>query len=229
METTRQIIKADNLTKAERQIIEAECFVEAKQQEVCNAESPQPKRRPMPGKLYTYADYYTWNDGKRYELIDGAPCLMEPAPLWEHQAVNTRLITILCRLHEGKPGQVMAGPFDVRLNADAGDDTVFQPDISVLFDRSKLSGTGCIGAPDMVVEILSPSTSKRDKEEKFEQYRKAGVREYWIVDQQNETVSAYVLRDGEYIGSTYTITDEAPVHIYNGHAVKLADVFRKML
>ncbi|MCL1805751.1 MAG: Uma2 family endonuclease [Clostridiales bacterium] len=212
--------------EAERQIIEAECFVEAKQQEVCNAESPQPERRPMPGKLYTYADYYAWNDGKRYELIDGAPYLMEPAPLWEHQGVGSQLNRLIGNHLEGTPGKVFQAPFDVRLNADAGDDTVVQPDIVVFCDSSKLSGTGCIGAPDMVVEILSPSTSKRDKEEKFEQYRKAGVREYWIVDRQNETLTAYILRHGEYIGTTYANNDEAPVCVLDGCVIKLADVFR---
>ena len=188
-------------------------------------EATHMERRPLPGKSYTYADYYTWNDGKRYELIDGTAYLMEPAPRWEHQDISINLEYRFKSLLEGKPGMMFHAPFDVRLNAWAGDDTVLQPDIIVFRDRSKLHGTGCIGAPDMVIEILSPSTARRDKVDKFNQYLRAGVREYWIVDPDEKTVDAYILENGKYIGTTYSGIDSAPVQVLEGCVIKLAEVF----
>ena len=183
------------------------------------------ERRPLPSKHYTYADYFNWNDGKRYELIDGAAYLMEPAPLFGHQKISGALHTRLSIFLEGKPGEALYSPFDVRLNFDKGDNTVLQPDIVVFIDQSKLHGTGCIGAPDMVIEILSPSTARRDKVDKFNQYLRAGVREYWIVDPDEKTVDAYILENGKYIGTTYSGADDAPVHILEGCIIRLAEVF----
>jgi len=184
------------------------------------------ERRPIPGKHYTYADYYTWNDGKRYELIDGTAYLMEPAPLFGHQRIGVKLTKMIDTFLEGKPGEVFYSPFDVRLNFDKGDNTVLQPDIVVFADQSKLFGTGCIGAPDMVIEILSPSTARRDRVKKFKQYLLAGVKEYWIVDPDEMTVNAYILESGVYVGKTYHETDEVPVFVLDGCVIKLSDVFR---
>ena len=183
------------------------------------------KKRPEPGKHYTYADYYTWNDGKRYELIDGTAYLMEPAPLFGHQSISVKLTKIIDTFLEGKPGVMFHAPFDVRLNAWAGDNTVLQPDIVVFADQSKLFGTGCIGAPDMVIEILSPSTARRDRVEKFNQYLLACVKEYWIVDPDEKTVNAYILESDVYIGKTYRQTDEVPVFVLDGCVIKLSKVF----
>jgi len=184
------------------------------------------KKRPEPGKHYTYADYYTWNDGKRYELIDGTAYLMEPAPLFGHQKISGALHTQLSNFLMGKPGEVFYSPFDVRLNFDKGDNTVLQPDVIVFCDTSKLSGTGCIGAPDMVIEILSPSTARRDRVKKFNQYLLAGVREYWIVDPDDKTVAVNILEKGVYANRTYHETDEVPVFVLDGCVIKLSDVFR---
>ena len=178
-----------------------------------------------PDKHYTYADYFGWDDGKRYELIDGTAYLMEPAPMWEHQGIQMQIASRVHRFLDGMPGIVFTAPFDVRLNADAGDDTVLQPDIVVFSDRSKLSGTGCIGAPDMVIEILSPSTANRDKVDKFNQYLQAGVQEYWIVDPKGKTVQACILNQGEYDVVIYGEGDEVPVHILEGCVIRLAEVF----
>jgi Uma2 family endonuclease len=183
------------------------------------------ERRPIPGKRYTYADYYTWNDGKRYELIDGTAYLMEPALLFGHQKISGALHTQLSNFLMGKPGEVFYSPFDVRLNFDKGDNTVLQPDVIVFCDTSKLSGTGCIGAPDMVIEILSPSTARRDRVEKFNQYLLACVKEYWIVDPDEKTVNAYILESDVYIGKTYRQTDEVPVFVLDGCVIKLSKVF----
>jgi Uma2 family endonuclease len=174
---------------------------------------------------YTYADYAGWDTEERYELIDGVSYLMSPAPMWKHQGISRELTVQLAVFLKGKPCEVFAAPFDVRLNADTYDDTVLQPDIVVICDRSKLSGTGCAGAPDMVIEILSPSSARHDRFIKFHLYQKAGVREYWIVDPDTKTVAVHVFKDGEYLARAYAETDDIPVHVLDGCVVSLADVF----
>jgi Uma2 family endonuclease len=113
----------------------------------------------------------------------------------------------------------------VRLNADTYDNTVVQPDLVVVCDKSKLDDKGCVGAPDMVIEILSPSTEEYDKVEKFDQYLQAGVREYWIVDPVSKTVMVNILDDKKYYSATYAETDTVPVHVLEGCVIDLADVF----
>ena len=175
--------------------------------------------------IYTYADYCLWPESERWELIDGIAYAMSPAPSWEHQAISSELLWQLRSLIKDKQCKVFTAPFDVRLNADTLDDTVVQPDLVIICDRSKLSGTGCIGAPDMVIEILSPSTAAHDRMLKFNLYLKYGVREYWIVDPDSKTVSAHILDNGRYYIASYGDSDEAPVHIFDGCTINLSDVF----
>ena len=177
---------------------------------------------------YTYADYCTWGDDVRSELIEGVSYMMSPAPTWRHQGILFDLAGQLRSFLKGKTCKAFTAPFDVRLNADTYDDTVLQPDIVVICDRSKLSGTGCIGAPDMVIEILSPSTAVNDKVLKFNQYLQAGVREYWIVDPDTRTVSVHVLKDGEYMTRAYAGADTVPVYVLEGCTISLPDVFEVM-
>ena len=126
----------------------------------------------------------------------------------------------------GKPCKLYAAPFDVRLNgAGDEDDTVVQPDIVVVCDKSKLDDKGCNGAPDMVIEILSPSSTRHDMFIKFIRYQKAGVREYWVVDPDVKKVIAYILENGRYCGSVYADTESAPVHVLEGCVINLPDVF----
>ena len=175
---------------------------------------------------YTYEDYYSWDDGKRWELIDGSAYLMSPAHTWKHQGISVTLSRQLSTFLLDKPCKVFTAPFDVRLNADTGDDTVVQPDLVVICDRSKLDEKGgCKGVPDMVVEILSPSTATRDKLTKFRLYQNAGVREFWIVDQETRTVSVHILENGKYITSVFGENDSAPVHVLDGCEINLTDVF----
>jgi len=174
---------------------------------------------------YTYADYCKWDDDERWELINGEAYAMAPAPAWEHQDVSGNLFLQLRQFLDGKPCKVFAAPFDVRLNADSYDDTVVQPDIVVICDRAKLSGTGCVGAPDMVIEILSPSTTRHDTHTKFRLYQEFGVREYWIVNPDAKTLTVHVLENGKYYTSTYTDTDIAPVHVLEGCEIVLEKVF----
>jgi len=174
---------------------------------------------------YTYADYCQWDDDARYELIDGESYLMSPSPLRRHQRISGELFRQLSTFLHGKPCEVYAAPFDVRLNADTYDNTVVQPDIVVVCDRSKLIDTGCAGAPDMVVEILSYSTAARDRVLKLNLYQSAGVREYWIVDPESRTVSVQILTGEGYITRGYTDADAAPVHVLDGCVINLPDVF----
>ena len=176
-------------------------------------------------KHFNYSDYITWNDKERCELIDGVAYNMSPAPSWCHQGISGNLYGQLFVYLRGKRCRVFAAPFDVRLNAETSDDTVVQPDLIVICDHSKLCGTGCTGTPDMVVEVISPSTAAYDKVLKFNLYRQAGVREYWIIDPDTRTVATHVLKDGEYITRAFSATDKAPVHIMDGCTINLIEVF----
>ena len=175
-------------------------------------------------KRYTYDDYCSWDDDKRRELIDGIPHAMS-APTIRHQEVSSSLHNLLYNFLKGKPCKVFAAPVDVRLNADSYDDTVVQPDILVVCDRSKLNDRCCVGAPDLVAEILSPSTLVLDKITKHRLYLRTSVREYWIVDPEGKTVSVNILKNGEYATRAYSVSDSVPVHVLDGCVIDLSEVF----
>ena len=175
---------------------------------------------------YTYADYAKWDDDVRRELIDGAIYLMSPAPTLNHQRILRKLSWQLENFLRGKPCELFVAPCDVCLNA-AGDDdkTVVQPDIFVVCDKSKLDGKRCNGAPDMIVEILSPSSKSRDMLIKFSKYLEAGVREYWIVDPADKTTSVCLLKDREYIITDYSEGDTISVNTLKDCKVDMSEVF----
>ena len=179
---------------------------------------------PQPNERYTWSDYKNWDDEVRYELIDGVPYMLA-APSQTHQAIIVELTFQLAGFLKGRPCKVFVAPFDVRLNADDKDDTVVQPDLLVVCDMSKLDGRACVGVPDMVIEILSPSSSQQDRVVKYNLYQKTGVREYWIVNTHDRTVQACILKDGEYVVKAYADTEIAPVHVLEGCTINLADVF----
>ena len=176
-------------------------------------------------RRYTYADYCTWDDGERWELIDGVPYAMSPAPRPGHQSVIGEIYRQMANFLKGKPCKVFTAPFDVRINAKDNDDTVVQPDISVICDRAKIDDKGCNGAPDLIVEVLSPSSARHDKLVKFNVYQRAGVREYWIVDPDSKTVAVYLLEGGRFVASAYGETDTLPVSVLEGCGINLAEVF----
>ncbi|MCL2046612.1 MAG: Uma2 family endonuclease [Oscillospiraceae bacterium] len=177
-------------------------------------------------EYYTYEDYYSWDDGLRWELIYGKAYAMSPAASRRHQEISGELFSQLHEFLRGHSCKVYHAPFDVRLNADTDDDTVVQPDIVIVCDPSKLNDRGCAGVPDMVVEILSPSSIRMDKHIKFEAYKKAGVLEYWIVDPESNLLDAYILNNGDYIAQSYSDSDDnVPVHVLEGCSINLVDVF----
>ncbi|MCL2688604.1 MAG: Uma2 family endonuclease [Chitinispirillia bacterium] len=176
-------------------------------------------------ELYTYADYCTWEDGKRWELINGVAFEMQSAPSPLHQGILTELILQLGTFLKGKPCRLFPAPFDVRLNADDGDDTVVQPDLAVICDNSKIDEKGGIGAPDFIIEIISPSTTRHDRWTKYNLYKTAGVREYWIVDPASRTITVNILDNGDYIGKTYGDTDTVQVSVLPDCQITAADVF----
>lgn len=162
---------------------------------------------------YTYADYLTWPEDVRYELIDGiaypispAPDgvahAMSPAPLRVHQELLGAIYREAANALNGKPCRPFIAPFDVRLphanEADGEVDTVVQPDLVVVCDRSKLDERGCRGAPDWVVEVLSPSTAGHDLILKRRLYERAGVHEYWLVHPVDHVVTVYRLQNGAF-------------------------------
>jgi Uma2 family endonuclease len=125
----------------------------------------------------------------------------------------------------GKPCVVRTAPYDVRLPSGKGGDTVVQPDIVVICDKGKRKSGACVGAPDLVVEILSDSSASYDRVRKFNLYRDSGVKEYWIVDPAGKTVEACMLKDGEYVVRRYGEGDSAPVGILGGLPIALQDIF----
>ncbi len=174
---------------------------------------------------YTYKDYMNWPDDVRVELIDGQVYDMSPAPSPVHQGICLEIAGQMRSFLKGKPCRAFVSPIDVRLSAGEKDDTVVQPDIIVVCDKSKIGDKSINGVPDMVVEILSPSTSRHDRLTKLNKYREAGVREYWIVSPEDKAVTDYVLKNGEYVVRAYGEKDLAPVAILEGFEVNLKEVF----
>jgi Uma2 family endonuclease len=179
---------------------------------------------------YTYTDYLEWDEDQRYELIDGEAYMMAP-PSRIHQELSGNFYYALRVLLEGKPCKVYAAPFSVRLfpAKDKSDDTVVEPDITVVCDSSKLDDRGCNGAPDLIIEIVSPSTARHDRILKFNTYREAGVREYWIADPDENVVFAYLLKNGEYVAVNYDDTGPAPVSVLPGCSLDLRNIFERAL
>jgi Uma2 family endonuclease len=157
---------------------------------------------------YTYADYLGWETDKRYEIIDGEAYMMS-SPSVFHQAISRELLGQFWNFLKGKPCQVFAAPLDVRLfpKDDNSDKTVVQPDLLVVCDGSKLAdGKSCRGAPDLVIEILSPSNISPALLLKFNQYLKAGVKEYWIVVPETQEIQIHLLEKGNGAGAGHYIS-----------------------
>lgn len=162
-----------------------------------------------PNGSYTYADYLTWKFKEQIELIKGKIMEMSPAPTRLHQDISLKLTLQFAKVFETNPCKLYVAPFDVRFLDETGKiKTVVQPDLCVICDPNKLDEKGCIGAPDLVVEILSPGNSKKEMKNKYELYQEQGVKEYWIVEPQSRNIFIFVLENGKYIGIQPVAEDE---------------------
>ncbi len=184
-------------------------------------------------KTYTFADYLNVAEDW-VELIRGKLVKMTPMPSTTHQLISARIFQKIINYLDNRPCNVFHPPFDVRLpqrgksTKDQNITTVVQPDITVICDPDKLDERGCLGAPDWIIEILSPGNIRKDTHDKLELYEEAGVREYWIVHPAEQTIIKYLPdSNGRYIGSKpFTKGDKIPVSILEGFAIDLDEVFK---
>lgn len=183
---------------------------------------------------YSYADYLTWQLDEMVELIKGKVFRSAAAaPRRIHQEISGKVFNKLFNFLEKHPCKVYEAPFDVRLpvkskkNEDI--DTVVQPDICVICDKSKLDVMGCIGAPDLIVEILSPGSNKKELKNKYEVFEESGVKEYWIIHPDEQTVMTYTLTTGKYIPSRlFTSGDVIESNSIPGYRLDLEYVFKDL-
>lgn len=187
-----------------------------------------PSRKKEKEKL-SYADYCEWSDDKRYELIDGIAYAMN-APMRVHQEALMEIARQMANFFKGHKCRVYPAPFDVRLpSLSKKDEEIFnvvQPDITVVCDKKKLDEYGCIGAPDLVIEILSRSSSSYDNIKKRALYEKFGVREYWLVHPNDRLVTLYQLENGHYgRPEIFDRTTGVTSKIFPELQIELADIF----
>jgi Uma2 family endonuclease len=182
---------------------------------------------------FTYRDYSTWLDNERWELIDGVVHSMSPSPTWRHQTLILKLAGIISAALKSTSCRLAIAPFDVLLpdsiSANEEDiETVVQPDLLVVRDPAKVREHGCVGAPDWVIEILSPSSAHRDMGEKLRLYERHGVGEYWIVDPAGNTVTVHLLEAGTYgQPRIYGQNERIKIGTLAGLIVSLEDIFRE--
>jgi len=185
---------------------------------------------PAEKARYSLADCLTWDGNELIEIIDGEVFMMA-TPSRIHQKISGELFRQLANYLEGKKCEVYSAPFCVRLFEQDGDrpedvDTVVEPDISVVCDRSRLDQYGCKGAPDLIIEILSPSSLRHDRLVKLNLYKRSGVREYWIVNPDEQSVQVFLLDGGILqIHEVYGPEDIAKVNVLEGCFMELSKVF----
>jgi len=183
-------------------------------------------------KKYSYGDYLTWKFKERVELFKGRIFRMSPAPSVRHQRVLGEFYVLLKNFLKEKKSncQAFIAPFDVRLPVSFKKgqvSTVVQPDLCVICDDSMLDEQGCNGAPDLVIEVLSPGNSKKEMQQKFDLYQEAEVKEYWLVHPIDETVIVYYLNEfDEYIGSRiFSESDKVESKVIEGFVLQLDIIF----
>lgn len=181
---------------------------------------------------YTYADYLLWQFKERVELIKGRIFKMSPAPNTSHQLISSKLQGNLFVHLKDKSCYLFSAPFDVRLfdtrksafiNRDIY--TVVQPDLCVVCDKNKLDEKGCLGAPDLVIEILSPGNSKKEVDSKFDLYQESGVREYWIVQPVDQNVFIFTLNDSGVFVGLKPATEQLRSVIFPELSIDLKEIF----
>ncbi|ATA92987.1 Uma2 family endonuclease [Capnocytophaga canimorsus] len=181
-------------------------------------------------KTYSYADYLLWKFKERVELFRGKILKMSPAPSTKHQIISGNIHFELKLHFKEQACKLFSAPFDVRIPKQSLEDkdifSVVQPDLCIICDLSKLDERGCIGAPDLVVEILSPSNSKKEMKEKFQLYEESGVKEYWIIDPNQESVLVNVLENGKYHTQNPIVDDDVNSIIFPNLKIHTDEIFK---
>lgn len=177
----------------------------------------------QPPPYYTEDDYYNLPEDVRVELIDGQ-IYYQAAPNRKHQKLVSILHATIYQYIRSKIGscEVYPVPFAVKLRKDRK--TIVEPDISVICDKKKLTDEGCLGAPDWIIEIISPSTSSHDYIRKLQLYSDTGVREYWIVDPEKQQVIVYFLEKDKFNMEVHSFTDTVNVNIYEDFAIDFSSI-----
>ena len=185
------------------------------------------KKRPIDS--YTYEDYLRFSDDDRVEIIDGIVYDMSPAPLRKHQSISRELFLKIGNYLAQQSCEIYSAPFDVVFSEKGKKDSeiknVVQPDLSIICDKNKLNDKGCLGAPDWIIEILSPSTSSKDLNEKYFLYEKFGVKEYWIVEPSEQIVLVYSLKSGKYENTFRYTKEDSAVTIFEDLSINLSEIF----
>lgn len=178
-------------------------------------------------KSYTFEDYISWKFQEKVELLRGFVAKMSPAPNTQHQIIARQIFQELAWYLKKQTCQVFFAPYDIYLPQINGQgQTVVQPDICVICDTTKIKKHGCVGSPDLVVEILSPGNSRREMKDKYEIYQEAGVKEYWVVFPSEEVLQSYVLIDGVFVPQRpYTVGDTINSVSISGFELEVASIF----
>jgi Uma2 family endonuclease len=185
---------------------------------------------------YTYANYLAWKTDERYEILDGEAYMMS-APTVAHQVISRELLGRFWNFLQGKPCQVFTAPFDVRLfpREDGGDDTIVQPDLLVVCDKAKIADNrACRGAPDLVIEILSPSNDDPAMFLKYNRYLMAGVREYWVISPETREIQVHILEPGgekksnRYVSALYSGAAALDVSVLPGLSVDFSAIWSQL-
>ena len=181
----------------------------------------------MENGRYTYADYLNWEGPERFQLINGEVFMMA-SPSVTHQAILMELSIQFGNWLRGKPCRVFAAPLDVRLfpEEDNSDDTVLQPDLLVVCDRSKLGKGSVNGPPDLVLEIISPSTSSKEHFLKYRAYLDAKIREYWMIEPEKQIVQVHVHENGQNLSFSYKTEDTIPCKVLPGLSLDLKTLWQ---
>ncbi|PKL48611.1 MAG: hypothetical protein CVV42_09060 [Candidatus Riflebacteria bacterium HGW-Riflebacteria-2] len=188
------------------------------------------QRKPRNRSDYNYGDYLNWTGPERWELVDGETYAMSPAPSTEHQTVLVNLCIPVGAFLKGQKCRLFVAPYDVLLpKGDEADElvkNVVQPDLAVVCDPDKITDRGCRGAPDWVIEILSPSTAGRDQILKRRLYENAGVKEYWICNPHDRIIFVYFLHKNKLtLSEIYDETAKIEVKTLPGLAIDCSEIF----
>jgi Uma2 family endonuclease len=202
---------------------------------VLNDDEPVRQFNELDASLtYSYSNYLNWLFPERVELIKGKIFKMSPAPSSVHQEVIGNIFLKLGNFLKKQPCKIYISPFDVRFPKESHNDkaifTVLQPDICVICDRNKIDARGCIGAPDLVVEVLSPGNTKMELLNKYRVYEEFGVKEYWVVSQSDQSILIYTLTEmGKFQPSKiFTLSEKITSTVLPGFELALDDVFEDL-